>query len=253
MKTYLQLCLIKLKICFFILSLDHNIYISIHHYTFSDRLLFLVELLTPTKIRLFPLLEQQQNNKTLRTKQHNQIKQQNQTETKTQQHDEILNNHNHHARNTIYTRSKINTINRQEEQPKNLKHASIQPNGGGSSDQILAELIREMQQVTMATENLKKRFDQMLKLNQILSEMQAIYLINFFQKVNFVYLIKILIVVLGLTNITNKTSTRIFLSFTVILNLGHTLDQLKIIQMNLDLKAIAIGYQINYPAVLKPL
>ena len=44
---------------FFILSLDHNIYISIHHYIFSDRLLFLVELLTPTKIRLFPLLEQQ--------------------------------------------------------------------------------------------------------------------------------------------------------------------------------------------------
>ena len=59
--------------------------------------------------------------------------------------------------------------------------------------------------------------------------------------------------VLGLTNIINKTSTKIFLSFTVILNLGNTLDQLKVIQMNLDLKAIAIGYQINYPAVLKPL
>ena len=43
-----------------------------------------------------------------------------------------------------------------------------------------------------------------------------------------------------------------FLSFTVILNLGHTFDQLKIIKMNLDLKAIAIGYQMNYPAVLKP-
>ena len=47
--------------------------------------------------------------------------------------------------------------------------------------------------------------------------------------------------VLGLANIINKTSTKILLSFTVILNLGHTLDQLKIIQMNLDLKAIAIG------------
>ena len=99
------------------------------------------------------------------TKKQNQIEQQNQTETKTQQHDEILNNHNHHARNTTYTRSKINTISRQEEQPKNLKHHSIQSNGGGNSDQILAELIHEMQQVTMATESLKKRFDQMLKLN----------------------------------------------------------------------------------------
>ena len=49
----------------------------------------------------------------------------------------------------------------------------------------------------------------------------------------------------------NKTLTKIFLSFTVTLNLGHTLDQLKIIQMNLDLKAIAIGYQINCPGVLK--
>ena len=90
----------------------------------------------------------------LRTaKQQNQIEQQNQTETKTQQHDEILNNHNHHARNTTYTRSNINTINGQEEQPKILKHASIHPNGGGNSDQTLAELIHEMQQVTMATEN----------------------------------------------------------------------------------------------------
>ena len=42
------------------------------------------------------------------------------------------------------------------------------------------------------------------------------------------------------------------LSYTVILNLGHTLDQLEIIQMSLDLIAIVIGYQINYPAVLKP-
>ena len=91
--------------------------------------------------------------------------QQNQTDTKNQQHDEIINNHNQHVRNTSYTRSNINTINRREEQPKNLKHASIQQNGGGNSDQTLAELIHEMQQVTMATENLKKRFDQMLKLS----------------------------------------------------------------------------------------
>ena len=74
---------------------------------------------------------------------------------KTQQHDEILNNLNHHARNTTDTSSNINTIKHQEEQPKNLRHASIQSNGSGNSDQILAELIHEMQQVTMATENLK--------------------------------------------------------------------------------------------------
>ena len=91
--------------------------------------------------------------------------QQNQAETKNQQHDEIINNHNQHARNTSYTRSNINTINHRKEQPKNLKHASIQQNGGGNSDQILAELIHEMQQVTMATENVKKCFDQMLKLS----------------------------------------------------------------------------------------
>ena len=48
----------------------------------------------------------------------NQTEQQNQTETKNQQHDEIINNHNQHARNTTYTRSNTNTINRQEEQPK---------------------------------------------------------------------------------------------------------------------------------------
>ena len=78
--------------------------------------------------------------------------QQNQIETKNQRHDEVLNNHNHHA---TYISSNINTINRQEEEPKNLKQASIQPIGGGNSDQILAELVHKMQQVTMATENLK--------------------------------------------------------------------------------------------------
>ena len=83
---------------------------------------------------------------------------QSQTETKTQQHDEILNNHNHHARNTTYTRPNINTINRQEQLPNNLKHVSIQSNGVGNSDQILAELIHETQLVTMTTKKkLKKR------------------------------------------------------------------------------------------------
>ena len=72
-------------------------------------------------------------------------KEQNQIETKNQQHDEVLNDNNHHTRNTTYKSSNINTINYQEEEPKNLKHASIQPNLGGNSDQILAELVHKMQ------------------------------------------------------------------------------------------------------------
>ena len=38
----------------------------------------------------------------------------------------------------------------------------------------------------------------------------------------------------------------------MILNRGHTLDHVKITQMNLDVKVITTGYQINYTAVLKP-
>ena len=48
-----------------------------------------------------------------------------------------------------------------------------------------------------------------------------------------------------------QTSTRIFLSFTVILNLGRTLDQLKIIQMNLDLKAIANSLPDKLPSCVE--
>ena len=76
--------------------------------------------------------------------------QQNQIKTKNQQHNEVSNNHNHHTRNAAYTSSNINTINRQEEEPKKLKHASIQPNEGRNSDQILEERVHKMQQVTMA-------------------------------------------------------------------------------------------------------
>ena len=89
---------------------------------------------------------------------------------KQQQHNEILSNHNHHTRITTYTRPHANTTNRQEEQPKHLKHASIHPNGSRISDQILAELIYEMHHVTIATENLRKPFDQILKLNKIILE-----------------------------------------------------------------------------------
>ena len=57
------------------------------------------------------------------------------------------------------------TRTRHEEKQQNLKHDSIEPNGGEKSNRILAELIHEMQQVAIVTENLRKRFYQMLKLN----------------------------------------------------------------------------------------
>ena len=95
----------------------------------------------------------------------------------------------------------------------------------------------------MATENVKKRFDRSNVKTKSDPFWKVVNLSDkLFSKVNFLYLIKILIFSLSLINITNKTSTKIFLSFTVILNLEHTLDQLKIFQMNLDLKAVAIGY-----------
>ena len=73
-----------------------------------------------------------------------------------------------------------------------------------------------------------------------------------FSKREFSLLKKILIFVLVPANEISKILTKLFLIFNVMLNLGHTLHQLKIIQINRDLKAIAISYQINYPAVLKP-
>ena len=76
------------------------------------------------------------------------------------------------------------------------------------------------------------------------------YPITFFQKVNFSLLNKNLNFYLWRNKYNKKSQQR--LSFTGILNLGQTLDQLKTTQMNLDLKAIAISYQINYPALLKP-
>ena len=60
----------------------------------------------------------------------------------------------------IYITKKFNN-----QKTKNLKQASIEQNWGGNSDQVLAELIHEMQQVPLATENLKRHFDQMLKLS----------------------------------------------------------------------------------------
>ena len=44
-------------------------------------------------------------------------------------------------------------MNRQEEEPKNLKHAFIHLNWGGNSDQILAELVHKTKQAIMAKEN----------------------------------------------------------------------------------------------------
>ena len=57
-----------------------------------------------------------------------------------------------------------NTINSHEEEPENLDHTSIQPNRGGKFDQLSAELIHVMQQVTMTTKNVEKCFDQLSKL-----------------------------------------------------------------------------------------
>ena len=50
---------------------------------------------------------------------------------------------------------------------------------------MTAELIHAMQQVTMATENLRKRFDQMLKTKLDAFANVVSLLITFFKKVNF--------------------------------------------------------------------
>ena len=179
------------------------------------------------------------------------IEQQNQTETKNQQHDEIINNHNHHTRNKTYTRSNINTINRQEEQPKNLKYASIQPNGDGNSERILAELIHEMQQVTMDTEKLKKTlrlnvktkldpFGNVVNLSDNLFSKSELSLLN--KNLNFCprpnkY---------NKQNL-NKDLLKVYHNINLRAYFGSTENN-----SSLYLKAIAIGYQINYPAVLKP-
>ena len=68
-----------------------------------------------------------------------------------QQHNVILSNHN--------TNAAVAKNNH-----KNLKYASIQPNGEGKSNQILAALIHGIQQEIVAMENLRKLFNQMLKL-----------------------------------------------------------------------------------------
>ena len=183
---------------------------------------------------------------------------QNQTETKYHQRDEILNNHNHHKRSTTDTSSNINTINHLEEKPKNLKHASIRPNGrGGGRREFRSKFSRTCPRDATGSNGhrkLKKRaLWSNVKTKLDIFENIANLSENLFSKNEISLLNKILTFVLGLTNITIKTSTKTFLSFFVILNLGHTLDQLKIIQMNLDLEAKAIGYQLSYPTVLKPL
>ena len=53
------------------------------------------------------------------------------------------------------------------------------------SEVMTAELIHAMQQVTMATENLRKRFDQMLKTKLDAFANVVNLLITFFKKVNF--------------------------------------------------------------------
>ena len=104
----------------------------------------------------------------------------------------------------------------------------------------------------MATENLKKTLQSNVK-TKLDPFGNAVNLTdNLFSKSEFSLLNKNLNFHPRPNKYNKKTSTKIFLSLTVILNFEQILDQLKIIQMNLDLKAIAIGYQINYPAVFEP-
>ena len=110
-----------------------------------------------------------------------------------------------------------------------------------------------MQQVTMATENLKKtlRSNTKTKLNPFgnvvnLSDKR-------FSKSEFCLLNKDLNFCPRPNKYNKQTLKKDLLKFSCNIKIWYTLDQLKIIQTNLDLKVIAIGCQINYPAVLKPL
>ena len=48
----------------------------------------------------------------------------------------MLSNHNHHARNKTYLWSNKKKINGHQEEPKNLKHVSIQPYRMGAGNPI---------------------------------------------------------------------------------------------------------------------
>ena len=142
-----------------------------------------------------------------------------------------------------------------EHQVKEI-HSKLQSNLTSTEHSNIKEQVSKNEELAIQQLRRKKTLKyRQLKYGEQIPEMQtrnsSVKFSQPNQEKNFLYLIKILIFVLGLTNIINKTSTKIFLSFTVILNLRHVLDQLKVIQMNLDLKAEAIGYQINYAAVLK--
>ena len=110
-----------------------------------------------------------------------------------------------------------------------------------------------MQQVTMTTENCKKMLQSNVKTRLDPFGNVVNLADNLFSKSEFSLLNKNLNFCPQPNKYNKQNLNKDFLKFYRIIKLiGHTLDQLKIIQMNLDLKAIAIGYQINYPAVLKP-
>lgn len=86
------------------------------------------------------------------------------TGMKEDQHDVIIKYQNHHTRYITYTLPNTNATNHHKEVPKSLKHISIRQNRGDKSDHTLANLIHEVEQVTVTTSNLRKHFDQIFKL-----------------------------------------------------------------------------------------
>ena len=105
----------------------------------------------------------------------------------------------------------------------------------------------------MAAEKLKKTFRLNVKTKSGPFGNIVNLFDNLFLKSQFSLLHKILNFCPRPNEYNKQNINKDLVKFTVMLNLRHTLDQLRIMQMNLYLKAIVITYQINYPDVLKPL
>ena len=113
-----------------------------------------------------------------------------------------------------------------EHQVKEI-HSKLQSNLTSTEHSNIKEQVSKNEELAIQQLRRKKTLKyRQLKYGEQIPEMQtrnsSVKFSQPNQEKNFLYLIKILIFVLGLTNIINKTSTKIFLSFTVILNLGHT-------------------------------
>ena len=105
----------------------------------------------------------------------------------------------------------------------------------------------------MAAEKLKKTFRSNVKTKSGPFGNIVNLFDNLFLKSQFSLLHKILNFCPRTNEYNKQNINKDLVKFTVMLNLRHALDQLRIMQMNLYLKAIAITYQINYPDLLKPL